>query len=117
MNNKTDIGFISTHGTATVYNDEMEALSLVNNGLEEVPLFSLKRYYGHTLGAAGILETVLSLEAMKNGYLIPSEGFQTLGVSHPIRVIQKLTKKETNYFLKTASGFGGVNAALLIKKV
>lgn len=114
---KTKIDFISTHGTATVYNDEMEALSIMNNGLQEVPSYSLKGYFGHTLGASGILEVVISIEAMEKGYLIPSKGFDTLGVSYPINIIQKLVKQESNCFLKTASGFGGVNTTLLINKV
>lgn len=110
------IDFISAHGTSTVYNDEMEALSLTNNGLGNVPVFSLKRYYGHTLGAAGILETIISLTAMEKGCLVPSKGFETLGVSYPVNVIESLQHKEINCFLKTASGFGGVNTALLIQK-
>ena len=52
------IGFVNTHGTATPYNDEMEAIALTRSGLNDRPANSLKGYFGHTLGAAGVLETV-----------------------------------------------------------
>lgn len=110
-----NLGFISSHGTATIYNDEMESLALANNNLGSVPLFSLKGYYGHTLGAAGILETIIGIEAMKRGCLIPSKGFKDNGVLSSINVNQNFIEHKTNSFLKTASGFGGVNAALIVK--
>jgi 3-oxoacyl-[acyl-carrier-protein] synthase-1 len=110
------IDFISAHGTATIYNDEMEALSVCNNDLGHSPIFSLKAYYGHTLGAAGLLEIVISLKALDENTLIPSLGFTSLGVSNNINIITKTQKKEVNTFLKIASGFGGVNAAILIQK-
>ncbi|MDC3388621.1 beta-ketoacyl synthase [Flavobacteriaceae bacterium] len=110
------IDFISTHGTATKYNDEMEALSINNNNLEKTPIYSLKRYYGHTLGAAGILESVISLNAMKEQLLIPSLGYTTIGVPYEANVITALEKKPIRGFLKTASGFGGVNAALIFQQ-
>ena len=66
MTNKTDIGFISAHGTATQFNDEMESIAIERADLSDVPVNSLKGYYGHTLGAAGVLETVLSLARHQN---------------------------------------------------
>jgi len=57
-----DIDFISAHGTATVYNDEMEAKAITTANLEGVPVNSLKGYYGHTLGAAGLIESVISVQ-------------------------------------------------------
>ncbi|QHI36887.1 3-oxoacyl-[acyl-carrier-protein] synthase 2 [Kordia antarctica] len=110
------IDFISTHGTATKYNDEMEALSINNTNLEKTPIYSLKGYYGHTLGAAGILESVISLNALKEQLLIPSLGYTTLGVPYEANVITTLEKKPISGFLKTASGFGGVNAALIFQQ-
>lgn len=111
------IDCISAHGTATVYNDEMEAIALNRLALQNVPLNSLKGYYGHTLGASGLLETVLSMESAKHNQLIPSKGISILGVSKPLNVIQKLAAKNIKYFLKTASGFGGCNTAVLFKKM
>jgi 3-oxoacyl-[acyl-carrier-protein] synthase-1 len=113
--NVTD--YISAHGTATLYNDEMEAIAFNRLGLQKVPMNSLKGYYGHTLGASGLLETVIAMESARKNQLIGSKGFSTMGVSQPIEVIAEKKAKEINYFLKTASGFGGCNTAVLFEKV
>lgn len=112
----SDVGFISAHGTATPFNDEMESIAFERAGLSAIPLNSLKGYYGHTLGAAGVLETVLSLEAMKHQELIRSEGYATKGVSGNVTVIESHQPKTYTAFIKTASGFGGCNAAALFRK-
>lgn len=112
-----EIDYISAHGTATNYNDEMEAIAFNRHNLSTVPLNSLKGYFGHTLGASGLLETIVGMHSLKNNTLYSSLGFQELGVSEPINVIQKTTPKQLNVFLKTASGFGGCNTAILFKKV
>ena len=115
--NPEDIDFVSAHGTATPYNDEMEAIAFSRTGLNEIPLNSFKGYYGHTLGAAGVLETVLTVHAMKNNLLIKSLGYTDHGVSKPINVIRENSKSKIDMALKVASGFGGCNAAMLLKKV
>lgn len=112
-----DIGYISAHGTATPFNDEMEAIAFNRLGLQEVPVNSLKGYYGHTLGASGLLETVIGIESLLRNRLYASLGFDEMGVSEPINVIQKNTDKKMQYFLKTASGFGGCNTAVVFQKV
>lgn len=115
--NDQEIGFISAHGTATPFNDEMESIAFERAGLTNVPVNSLKGYYGHTLGAAGVLETILSLESMKHQRLIKSEGYETKGVSGNITMIESHQPKTFTAFIKTASGFGGCNAAALFKKI
>jgi len=110
------IDFISAHGTATAYNDEMEAKAFCHAGLNNIPLNSLKGYFGHTLGAAGIVEIIVSKHALLNNELIPTLGFHQLGVSQPINVISKLESKKMTTCLKTASGFGGCNAAIVLNK-
>lgn len=115
--NTNDIGFISAHGTATSFNDEMESIAFDRAGLKTIPVNSLKGYYGHTLGAAGVLETVLSLESMKHQRLIKSEGYETKGVSGNITMIESHQDKSFSSFIKTASGFGGCNAAALFRKI
>ncbi|PVW14310.1 beta-ketoacyl-[acyl-carrier-protein] synthase family protein [Marixanthomonas spongiae] len=112
-----DIDLISAHGTATIYNDEMEAIAFNRAQLQDVPLHSLKGYYGHTLGAAGLLEAIIGFEAMNQNKLFTSLGYDESGTSKPLNIIQKTEKKTVNTFLKTASGFGGSNAAVLFKKV
>lgn len=111
-----DIGFISAHGTATVYNDEMEARAIALSGLQSVPLNSLKGYYGHTLGAAGLIESIISLQSLKHGLVLPTLGFTECGVTKPVNVVASPLPTKANYFLKTASGFGGCNAAVVFGK-
>ena len=113
----SQIDYITAHGTATPYNDEMEAIAFNRAGLQNVPLNSLKGYYGHTLGASALIESIVARHCLINNELFTSLGFEELGVSELINVIAKNEKKELNRVLKTASGFGGCNVALIIEKV
>lgn len=112
-----DVDYISAHGTATNYNDEMEAIAFDRLSLNNVPVNSLKGYYGHTLGASGLVETIIGMQSLHNNTLYTSLGFEELGVSKKITVINKPISKELTTFLKTASGFGGCNTAVLFEKV
>nr|WP_315248032.1 beta-ketoacyl synthase N-terminal-like domain-containing protein [uncultured Flavobacterium sp.] len=113
--NKLD--YISAHGTATPFNDEMEAIAFNRLGLQNVPINSLKGFYGHTLGASGLLETVIAIESTNQNMLFESKGFDEIGVSEPIHVIERNEAATINYFLKTASGFGGCNTAVIFEKI
>jgi 3-oxoacyl-[acyl-carrier-protein] synthase-1 len=115
--NESQIGYISAHGTATAFNDEMEAITFNRLGLENIPVNSLKGFYGHTLGASGLLETVIGIESVLGNRLIASLGFDEMGVSQPINIIAKNEYTNIDYFLKTASGFGGCNTAVVFEKV
>ncbi|WP_027392748.1 beta-ketoacyl synthase N-terminal-like domain-containing protein [Aquimarina latercula] len=110
------IDHITAHGTATPYNDEMEAIAFNRAGLQKVPLNSLKGYYGHTLGASALIESIIAKHCLINNELFASLGYEELGVSQPINVLAKNEKRELNKVLKTASGFGGCNVALIIEK-
>jgi len=112
-----DIDTISAHGTATDYNDEMEAKAFSRASLEEVPLNSYKAYIGHTLGAAGVIEAAISLQSMKRNMLFRSAGYDHHGVSKSIHVIKENIEKEVSTCLKTGSGFGGSNAAVILQKI
>ncbi|CAZ96215.1 beta-ketoacyl synthase N-terminal-like domain-containing protein [Zobellia galactanivorans] len=111
------IDFISAHGTATMYNDEMEAIAFNRAHIQDSPLNSLKGYFGHTLGASGLLETIIGMYSLHSNTLFASLGFQELGVSQPLNIIQETSAKESSVFLKTASGFGGCNTAAIFQKV
>jgi 3-oxoacyl-[acyl-carrier-protein] synthase-1 len=111
------VDFISAHGTATPYNDNMEAVAISRAGLNKTPVNSLKGYFGHTLGAAGLLESIISIEAMKNNTIIKTIGFETNGVTEPINIADATRDQTINSVLKLASGFGGCNAAVLLKKI
>jgi 3-oxoacyl-[acyl-carrier-protein] synthase-1 len=109
----SDLSFISAHGTATIYNDEMEAKAFNHAELNDIPLHSLKGHFGHTLGAAGVLESILTYQSLKEGIVLPSKNYQELGVSVNVNVSQSLSKSTKTHALKTASGFGGCNAAII----
>ena len=115
--NPNQIDYISSHGTATPFNDEMEAIAFNRLGLEKVPVNSLKGFYGHTLGTSGLLETVIGIQSVLESRIFTSLGFDEMGVSQPINIIEKNQNRNINYFLKTASGFGGCNTAVLFQKI
>jgi 3-oxoacyl-[acyl-carrier-protein] synthase-1 len=110
------INFISAHGTATLYNDEMEAIAFNRMELQNVPLNSMKGYYGHCLGASGLLESIVSMESALKNTLIPSKNFKETGTSQPLNIIKENQPAKIKYILKTASGFGGCNSAIVLEK-
>lgn len=109
-----DISFINAHGTATVYNDEMESKAIHLAGLSSAPVNSLKPYLGHTLGASGIVETILCVEQLKDGQFYGTLGYETLGVPMSIMVSATHRTLPMKCCIKTASGFGGCNAAIVL---
>lgn len=113
---KSRINMISAHGTATLYNDEMEAKAFGIAGIAHAPLHSFKGYIGHTLGAAGVVESAMIVESLLHQQLIASPGFATLGVSQQLNVITSPIPAQLDFVLKTASGFGGCNAVAIWSK-
>jgi len=113
----SQIDYISAHGTATIYNDEMEAIAFNRLGMKNVPLNSMKGFYGHTLGASGLLETVIGIESARKNRLYVSLGFDEIGVSESVKIIAENQDSDIKYFLKTASGFGGCNTAVIFEKI
>lgn len=111
------IDYLSAHGTATLYNDEMEAIAFNRLDLQNVPVNSSKGFFGHTLGASGLLETVISAACANKNQLIASKGYVVNGLTQNINIIDKNIEKEITYFLKTASGFGGCNTAVIFEKI
>ena len=110
------IAFINTHGTATLYNDEMESFAIERAGLSNVPVNGLKGYYGHTMGAAGIMEIILSMQAIDDHNILATRGYETMGVTHPLVLSNQNQATDKRVFIKLLSGFGGCNAALLFAK-
>jgi 3-oxoacyl-[acyl-carrier-protein] synthase-1 len=111
-----EIHFVSLHGTGTLYNDEMEARALNLAGLEDAPALSLKGNFGHTLGASGLIEAILSAESLRQNQILPTLGFSQSGVSVPVQIVQESIYRPLETCLKTASGFGGCNAAAVFSK-
>ena len=111
-----EIDFISAHGTATPYNDEMEARAITLARVGAAPVNSLKGYYGHTLGAAGLIESIVTLQSMREDRVLPSMGYETNGVTMPLNICTSMLNAPLDHCLKTASGFGGCNAAIIMCK-
>ena len=111
-----DIAFINAHGTATLFNDQMEAVAIERAGLTDIPVNGLKGYFGHTMGAAGILETIISKEALRHGLVLATRGFEETGTSAEINLSAVNRPVVKDRIIKMISGFGGGNAAILIRK-
>ena len=111
------LAFINAHGTATMFNDQMESVAIERSGLNSVPVNALKGYYGHTMGAAGVLETVISMCAAEDNTILATRGFSDRGVSGKILLSSENQSTQKDSFVKMISGFGGSNAALLVSKV
>lgn len=111
-----ELGFINAHGTGTPFNDEMESRALDMTKLTAVACNSLKPYIGHTLGASGVIETILAIEQLRNNYVFGVKGYAKSGLPFELNVSAKHRDMEVSHCLKTASGFGGTNAALVLSK-
>lgn len=111
------IAAISAHGTATPYNDQMELTAFRTLfGECRIPMHSVKGAIGHTLGAAGGIEVALGLKCLNSGQLPPTVGMlepEEAGEGFLSRSVQPI---EGSYLLSTNSGFGGVNAALILRR-
>lgn len=105
------------HGTGTIYNDNMELASVETIfGDKNLPIFSVKGAIGHTLGAAGGIEAALCLSALKEKKILPTSGLIEVEDQVKNRISNKVQTFAGNNILTTNSGFGGVNAALIIEK-
>ncbi len=109
---KARLAFVNAHGTATMFNDQMESVALQRMGYTDIPVNALKGYFGHTMGAAGLLELVLSMMAADDGCVLGTRGFGEIGVSGDIKVSADNIPTDKGDFIKMLSGFGGCNAAV-----
>jgi 3-oxoacyl-[acyl-carrier-protein] synthase II len=110
------IGAVSAHGTGTVYNDNMEMLAFKSVFPEPIPVFSVKGALGHTMGASGTLETIISLKSLQESLVPPTVGFKAPDENSEGWVSSEDVNLGNEYILKTNSGFGGINTALILAK-
>jgi 3-oxoacyl-(acyl-carrier-protein) synthase len=113
-----DISYINVHGTGTQNNDLSEGIAMERIFGECVPPFSsTKAYTGHTLGAAGGVEAVLSVMSILHGLIYPNLRFETPMKELNIRPETKLTRGAAiSHVLSNSFGFGGNNSALIFSK-
>lgn len=114
--NPKQLAFINAHGTATMFNDQMESVAIERARLHDIPVNGYKGYFGHTLGAAGVLETILSMAAVDDGTVLGTRGYAERGVSGKIKLSAAHATSQQKAFVKMISGFGGCNGALLVTK-
>lgn len=107
---------VSVHGTATMFNDQMESKAIERAGLSEIPITALKGYYGHTLGAAGMVETIITMESIDEGLVLPVRGYSEIGVSGKVNISSEERSTAKDTFIKLISGFGGCNGAVAYSK-
>lgn len=111
------IAFINAHGTATQDNDRAESGVIARTFGDRVPFLSTKGYTGHTLGAAGGLEAVFSVLALREGWIPASAGFETAPDDIPVAPVRERTTIVGEYALSTSLAFGGNNAALIMQRI
>lgn len=113
---KEHLAFINAHGTATLFNDQMESVAIGRAGLSDLPANAYKSFWGHTMGAAGILETIISMKAIDDDTVLGTRGFSELGVSGKMNICAENRQTDKKGFIKMLSGFGGCNATIWAAK-
>lgn len=111
-----EIDFINAHATGTPHNDLAEGRWIYKN-LPQTLVVANKGYTGHTLGAAGAIEAVLTLMSLERGMLFPSLGFAEMDPEIGIAPTQSLERGAYKKALSFSLGFGGINSALLMGSV
>jgi 3-oxoacyl-[acyl-carrier-protein] synthase II len=112
-----DIAAISAHGTGTVYNDQMELTAFHTLfGERLLPMHSVKGAIGHTLGAAGGIEVAVGLKSLQSGIIPPTVGLLDPTPGAEGQLSNSAQQFNGSYLLTTNSGFGGVNAALILHR-
>ena len=115
--NGDDIDYVNAHATGTVLGDIAEAVAIHRIFGKDVPVSSYKGHLGHTLGAAGALETIVLLEMLDRQEVVP-----TLNLERPdpdcsgINLVQSVDKLPMNIVLKNNFALGGVNAAMVLRR-
>jgi 3-oxoacyl-[acyl-carrier-protein] synthase II len=116
-----DIDYINAHGTSTPLGDEIELKAverLVGNAAGKIAMSSTKSSIGHLLGAAGAVESIFCLLAMRDGILPPTINLENPSVATAIDLVpQKAQKREVNIALSNSFGFGGTNASLVFRRL
>lgn len=113
---KAHLSFINAHGTATLFNDQMESVAIGRAGLSDLPANAYKSFWGHTMGSAGILETIISMKAIDDDTILGTRGFSELGVSGKMNICAENRPTDKKGFIKMLSGFGGCNATIWAAK-
>jgi 3-oxoacyl-[acyl-carrier-protein] synthase II len=113
------IGYVNAHGTGTLLNDSAEATALnrwAGPRAKTLPVSSTKASIGHLLGAAGAVEVVICLMALKGRWLPPTATLRTPEASCEFPILRKPLETKVEYVLSNSFGFGGANASLILRR-
>ncbi len=114
------IGYVNTHGTSTPLNDPLESRSIkkvFGDNCKNIPVSSTKSMTGHLLGAAGGIEAIISIMALREGFLPPTINLKEPDPECDLDYIPNVGRnKDIDYVISNALGFGGHNGALVFKK-
>lgn len=113
------IDYINAHGTGTPLNDSAEAAAInrwAGARAESLPVSSTKSSIGHLLGAAGAVETVICLMALREQWLPPTSTLENVEPLCAFRVVRTPTEAKLEYALTNSFGFGGANATLILRR-
>lgn len=114
-----DVGYINAHGTSTPMNDKCETMAIktvFSEHARKLAVSSTKSMTGHMLGGSGAMEAVLTIMALKDGFLPPTIGYRTFDPECDLDIIPNAGRKaEVKYALSNSLGFGGHNATLIFK--
>lgn len=114
------IGYINAHGTSTHYNDKFETIAIkkvFGDHAYKLAVSSTKSMTGHALGAAGGIEAVISVLAMKNGILPPTINYENPDPDCDLDYVpNEPRQQDVEYVLSNSFGFGGTNASLIFKR-
>lgn len=117
--NPEQIGYLNAHGTGTLLNDRAEALAIqrwAGVHARTIPVSSTKAAIGHTLGAAGAIEAVVCLMALREQWLPPEITLENPDPICCFPLVRKPTDAPVNLALSNSFGFGGVNASLVLRR-
>ena len=112
-----NIDFINAHGTATKNNDAVEGNLFKSMFKKNTKVFSTKGYTGHTLGAAGSIDAVLTVLSLKEQWIPKNAGFSMEDPDIGFSPVSKSTNYKANYALSTSLAFGGQNSAIIFRRV
>ena len=114
-----DIGYVNAHGTGTKNGDIAESIATQNAFKRQVPISTIKSYTGHTLGACGAIEAILSIEMMRNKWFAPTLNLNNIDpeCGKLDYIVGEGRNIDTEYVMSNNFAFGGINTSLIFKRV